>query len=365
MLVTIREYAIERLAESGEHDDIQERHARRYLALAEGVGQHLQGKDRQRWLDLLERDHDNLRAALEWSIAGRRTEEACRLAFALWRFWQVRAHLVEAAQWCDRIVALPTDGVPPLVLLRGLEAAGGIAYWRGDVRSATAAYAKAVALANAHGDDAAQANAEYNLSFAYGVTGSDPPRALALVKSAHEKWLRAGDPIGAARALWGVATFLQFGQRGSIPRATLEEALAAVREALAVHRAGTNRFDLAWSLHLTGMVEMKLDHVPETDAALREATTLFNEDSDLTGLAIIASDYAELAAIQGQPERQATLVGAAEMLAQRAGTGLLTDIARQDGRALPSDIAPEFRSALERGLAMEPKAAVAYALGDA
>jgi predicted ATPase/class 3 adenylate cyclase len=364
MLVTIREYAQERLEESGEGRLIRARHARAYLALAELTRPYLQGKDQKRWLDLLEQDHDNLRAAIESSIADGRGEDACRLVYALWRFWQVRGHLVEGAHWAERVLALPTSAVPPLVLMRALEAAGGIAYWRGDFGVAADRYLGAVELARAHGDDSAQATAQYNLSFAYGMPLSDLPRALDLLRSAREKWARAGDRAGVARAAWGLGTFLQFGHRGEIEASRLAEARAAAHEALAVHRSGSNRFELAWSLHLVGMIAVKGGEFAEAAAAFREAAQIFKDDEDLSGLVIIASNCAELAAAQGHLERQAVLVGFADALGERAGTGILRQIARQDGRAIPSDIAPQFSAALERGRAMDTAEGIAYALGE-
>jgi predicted ATPase/class 3 adenylate cyclase len=365
MLVTIREYALERLDESDERDAIRRRHARSYLALVEEARPHLQGADQKRWLDSLEQEHDNIRAALESSIVDGRGEDACRLVAALWRFWQVRGYLVEGARWCERVLTLPMTGVPPLVLMRGLEAAAGVAYWHGDFPVASDAYTKAADLAHAHADEATQANAEYNLSFVYGIAGTDLPRALDLLRSAREKWARVGDRAGVARAAWGLAAFLQMGQRGKIDPSRLEEARVAAQEALAVHRAGSNRFELAWSLHITGMIDAKLEAFAAAAAAFREAAQIFTEDNDISGLVIIASDCAELAAAQGHPERQATLVGFADALAERAGTGLLRDIQRQDGRATAADIAPEYRSALERGRRMETAAGIAYALEDA
>jgi predicted ATPase len=362
-LVTIREYALERLNESDERDLIRARHAHAYLALAEQARPYVQGTDQKRWLDLLEQEHDNLRAALESSIEDRRVEDACRLVSALWRFWQVRGHLVEGAHWCERVLPLPTTAVPPLVLMQALEASAGIAYWRGDIQAATDGYVKAAEIAHAHGDDEAQANAEYNLSFVYGIPGSDLPRALDLLRSAREKWARVGNRLGVARAAWGLGTFLQFGRRGTIDPSRLDEARAAVQEALAVHRAGTNRFDLGWSLHLAGMIDIKRGDFADAATAFREAAQIFTDDNDLSGLTIIASDCAELAAAQGQPEREATLVGFADMLTERAGTGLLVEIERRDGRPAPKDIAPEFRPALDRGRAMDISAGMAYALG--
>jgi len=365
MLVTIREFALERLNESTERDEIRMRHARAYLALAEEARPYIQERDQKRWLDLLELEHDNLRAALESSIADGRAEDACRLVYALWRFWQVRGHLVEGSRWCERVVALPTDAVPPLVLMRALEASAGIAYWRGDIATAQDGYTKAVAIALEHGGDGEQANAEYNLSFVYGIPGSDLPRALDLLRSARQKMARLGDRAGVARAAWGLATFLQFGRRGEVDPSRLEEARLAVEEALAVHRAGTNRFDLGWSLHLAGMIDVKRGEFARALAKFREAAQIFTQDNDVSGLVIIASNCAELAGYQGDLVRQATLVGFATALAERSGTGILRQISTQDRRIEPKDIAPELRAALDRGRAMDIAEGIAYALEDA
>src|SRR5438309_1898102 len=180
MLVTIREFALERLAESEERDLLRMRHARAYLAFAEEARPHVQESDQRHWLDLLELEHDNLRAALESSIGDRRVADACRLVYALWRFWQVRGHLVEGGRWCERVLALPTAEIPPLVLMSALEASAGIAYWRGDTQTSGDGYLKAAEIARVHGDDAAQANAEYNLSFVYGIPGFELSQALDL-----------------------------------------------------------------------------------------------------------------------------------------------------------------------------------------
>ena len=364
MLVTIREYAVERLAASGERAELDRRHALAYLALAEDARPHLQERDQKRWLDLLELDHDNLRAALEWSIAERRTEEACRLVFAIWRFWQVRGHLVEGAHWCARVLALPADAVPPLTLMRALEASGGIAYWRGEFTAAVDAYARALTLAEAHADPGAQANAAYNLAFAYGVPMSDIPRALELLRVAQANWEATGDRIGSARAAWAFGSFLQLGPPGRVARPQLAEALASARRALAVYRTAANRFDLAWALHLTGLVQRKLGEFAGAGADFREAAKLFREDHDVSGLALITSDFGSLAEGEGQRERQATLVGIADTFARLSGSGLVANFSQQEGRWLPKDVPADLRPALERGLAMDEETAFAYAIGN-
>lgn len=87
MLETIREYAQEKLREGGEEHDLRRRHVGHFLALAEAAQQELYGPRQAEWLRRLEQEHDNLRAALDWSFAGGDPEEGARLAVQLWRFW--------------------------------------------------------------------------------------------------------------------------------------------------------------------------------------------------------------------------------------------------------------------------------------
>jgi predicted ATPase/class 3 adenylate cyclase len=360
MLVTIREYALVRLAESGEADEISRRHAAAYLTLAEEARPHFGGKDQKRWLDVLELENDNLRAALEWTISLGHADEALRLVFALWRFWQRRGHLAEGATWCERALALPAENVTPLVRMRALEAAGGLVYWRAQFGLSADYYTKALDIAKRLGDPGEEANALYNLGFAYGVPMSDVRRALELLRGARATWLALGDRGGVARASWALGSFLQLGPRGGVPRATLEEALIAAEEALTTQRTLANRFDLAYALHLVGVILYKVGRFEESRRMLTEGATLFHEDRDISGLVLIASDLAELSAAEGDDQRRAVLTGIADTFARRSGTELLTNFETQEGRWLPRGVPAELRPALERGLAMKEAEAIAY-----
>ncbi len=360
MLVTIREYALGRLAESGEAEEISRRHAAAYLALAEEARPHFGSDDQKRWLDELELEHDNMRAALEWTILRGHADEAQRLVFALWRFWQRRGHLPEGAQWCERALALPAENVSPLVRMRALEAAGGLVYWRAQFDRATDFYTKALEIAERLGDPREEANAAYNLAFAVGLPMKEVSRAVELLRGARDKWKRLGDRAGVARASWALGSQLQIGPRGTIDPATLEEALASSEEALATQRTLGNRFDLAYAQHLNGCILYKLGRFEESHRVLLESLTLFLEDHDISGLVLIASDLAELSAAEGDDERRAVLTGIADTFARRSGTGLLDNFEEQEDRWLPRSVPAELRSALERGLAMKEPEAIAY-----
>ena len=360
MLVTIREYALARLAESGEAEEISRRHAAAYLQLAEEARPHYATADQKRWLDVIDLEHDNMRAALEWTISRGHAEDASRLAFALWRFWQRRGHLLEGVNWCDRVLSLPAENVPQLVRLRAFEAAGGLVYWRGQFDRATDLYSKALEIAERIGDPAEEANAAYNLSFPLGLPLKDADRAVELLRGAREKWKRLGDGAGAARASWALGSQLQIGPRGTIDPAKLEEALLSSGEALATQRTLDNRFDLAYALHLNGCILYKLGRFEESRRALLEGLTLFLDDHDISGLALIASDLAELAAGEDNVERRAVLTGIADTFARRSGTGLLDNFEEQEKRWLPRGVPAELKPALERGLAMKEAEAIAY-----
>ena len=113
MLETIREYAAERLEESGEVEELRRRHAAYFLGLAEEAEPNLRGSPGD-WLDRLEREHDNFRAALDRLEASGAGETALRLAAALWRFWYLKGHLAEGRQRLEGVLrdGRPSDGGP-------------------------------------------------------------------------------------------------------------------------------------------------------------------------------------------------------------------------------------------------------------
>src|SRR5205814_357340 len=97
MLETVRQYGVERLMERGETEVMRARHAAYFRGVAEEAAPHLCAREQLRWLDILEGEHDNLRAALDWCAASPDGAECgLRIAAALWRFWWDRGHLVEA-----------------------------------------------------------------------------------------------------------------------------------------------------------------------------------------------------------------------------------------------------------------------------
>jgi predicted ATPase len=178
MLETIREYAAERLELSEEASTLHGRHAEHFLALAEeaepnliGVGSHAE------WLDRLERDHDNLRAALDWLEASGDSDGALRLTAALWRFWDLRGHLIEGRRHLER--GLRADERPTAARAKALSGAADMALTSGDVTTGKLRAEEALQLHRELQDE--WGTAFSLLMFAYG-TGQegDWPRAQQL-----------------------------------------------------------------------------------------------------------------------------------------------------------------------------------------
>ena len=131
MLQTIREFGLERLAESGEEPEIRERHARFFLTLAQRAAGELTGPGQAAWLDRLARDYDNLRGALQWSVDADRAELGLLIAAALWRFWQLRDYLAEGEARLTELLALPSAAAATSAREAGANALASVVYWRG------------------------------------------------------------------------------------------------------------------------------------------------------------------------------------------------------------------------------------------
>ncbi len=151
MLETIREYALEQLVACGEETAARARHARHLLALTESAADGLLGPDYPAWLDCLDREHDNLRAALRWSLDRGDTATALRFGGVLWRFWPGRGHLREGRAWLAEMLAQPPPA-DPIVRIRALHGAGRLALEAHDFPAARAMFEECLRFWREQGD---------------------------------------------------------------------------------------------------------------------------------------------------------------------------------------------------------------------
>ncbi len=369
MLESIREYAAEMLASRGEAEVVRARFGTWFLGLAEQARPMLAGPDQRRWLDRLELEHDNLRAALDRGAAAEDADLAIGLAFALWRFWQMRGHLFEARRRLDAMAAAAWSVRSPVLRARLMEALGGVCWWQADIAPMRVAYAEAVELWRADGNRVELANALYNYSFCFTVP-IDPLEAPAIIDPDGAGWValdealglyRAlGDERGQANVLWGMGNKRYF-------QGDPSAGIAQFDEALAIYQRVGDRTMEAWALHMRGAALLKHGDGEAARVSVHGALRLFRESGDAAGLTLVFDDLAGLAAYDGDAERAARLWGAARSLSNATGAGLASFVDQFLDQQLPSARAmlgaDEVVRLAAEGAAMSIDEVVAYALG--
>nr|MBA2374329.1 tetratricopeptide repeat protein [Chloroflexota bacterium] len=342
---TIREFAAEMLAVSGDEAVVRERHARAYLDLAERAAPELSGADQRGWLDRLERDHGNLRAALTWAVERPEPAVAVRLVFALWRFWQQRGYQNEA--W-DRVVGIADHGweLPPVLAGHLAEAIGGIAYWRADYRPAADWYGRALDLWRTIGDEREIANALYNASYAVLIRFMEgnpldgtQVEGRAMLDEALALYEKLGDEVGIGNIEWAIGSYTYF-----------IEGIAAepwYRRSLERHRRTGQRTMEAWSLHMLALTVLRQNRTEEAREHAGHALRHFRDAGDIAGITLVLDDLSGVAVADGDLPRAGRLWGAARnlqkttgtMLAAIADTGLgLMDFPTARGALSPDDL---------------------------
>jgi predicted ATPase/class 3 adenylate cyclase len=355
MLHVIREFARDRLEESSNEDtNTRQRHADLFLGIAEEAAPNLITDDQKRWLDRLEAEQDNLRAALGWFISRDELPEASRMVSAQWRFWHMRGHIREGRERIEQLTSMDFPESEQLSLLSVLTAAGGLTWWEGDRDACRSYYERAVELARRLGDKPQLAVALYNLTFPLGEL--EPGPALAMAKEAKAIFEEIGDDVGAARA--GFSMSGSYGLLGQHDRA-----LEVAEQTVPLFRERGMRFDLAWQLHQVGWANVKLGHLGESAPALVEAIDLLAEAQDHVGMTIVLGDFSDLAFAMGEPLDGMRLRGASLAIQERTGGGLEGGIGqtynqrvRQEGPSTPDE-----QKALDEGLAMSAEDALELA----
>jgi tetratricopeptide (TPR) repeat protein len=197
MLETIRAYALERLAERGEADEFRRRHAEHFADLAEDAEMRvLRGADQADWIERIETEHDNLRAALGWTHEAGETELELRIAGALRGFWYVRSYLGEGRRWYAQ--ALAANGPqPPLLRAKALRGAFGLAQRQGRLQEAERFIIEALELYRRNSDEEGLQSSLNNLA-ALEVSLGDSDRARRAFEESIELARRRGDHWGVA-----------------------------------------------------------------------------------------------------------------------------------------------------------------------
>jgi predicted ATPase/class 3 adenylate cyclase len=356
MLETIREFADDRLRSAGEHEDVQRRHAETFLRLAETAGPELTLRQGRQWLERLEPEHANLRAAIEWAIAGGHAELALRFVAALWRFWQMSGRLQEGHSWADRALALP--GGEPRHRAAALIGAGGIAYWRFEPTDVL--YEAALAEAVRSDDELLLAEALYNAAWSTSdrtLRGEMPAKRRARLERSLVIFERLGSRRGMAQALWGLGDFDFLDKRFESGRERVHRSLALAREAGDV-------FLEAWAQYLLGAMARGEGDVREAGTRLRTALSLFVEARDVSGMVVLLDAVAGVVLEEGDTETAIKLSAAADHLRGRTGTNIYDQTQSVGSREYAAGRSEaEVARARSEGMALTVDQAVELALG--
>lgn len=325
MLEPVRQYALERLTALGEDEGVRRRHARHFQSLAERAAVEIEGRSGQSvWVDRLERELDNLRAALAWSErADRGAEIGLRLGAALWRFWEMRWRVDEGGRWLAGALSR-SEGQPLDVRASALNAAGNLARDRGDYPRASAYHEECLQLRRRLGNARGIASSLNNLGVIARDRG-DAERTLDLCQESLELFRRAGDRHGAAIALISLGAASE--QRGD-----LDGARSCFQESLELFRAENDNWHTAWVL--TYLAELMVRrHDPAAARRLaEEGLAMHRTGGDPWGIATALgvlgkADQAEGASVVAARRFADALRVAAEARVERAIPACLEDLA--------------------------------------
>src|SRR5215218_2178813 len=308
-LEPVRQYALEKLEESRNAESVRRRHAEYFLALAEEAEPELWGPEDKAWLERLEAEHDNLRAALSWTLERREAEPALRLAGALWRFWITRGYYEEGRRWFEWALEKGERVAARAQVLAGL---GQLALWQGDLSRAKTAAQEGLKLSNEAGIEGMIA-ADFLIILGEAArTKGDSERAKELLEAALVLSREAGDRRCITWSLGSLANVSS--SQGDHERAKelYEEGLALSRELGGVETIGAQLLSLGYEFLLEG------DH--ERAAALNEeAATLLRNRGYRTGLGHALDNLGGAALMRGDYERAAELFEESVVLCKELG----------------------------------------------
>ncbi len=309
MLDMLHEYAVERLEAEGEAAQVRRSHALYYLALAERAEPELTGPQQAAWLWRLEREHDNLRAALEWSLrdeaaapASERGELALRLSGRLWRFWWMHGHMSEGRRWLEAALAHNKDGGAE-DRARALNGAGILTEMQNDFDRALALHEEGLAVARASGSKRDVANALNSLGNVASSQG-DYARARTL----HEEALALRRAVGDRR---GVSVSLNNLGEAAERGGDLDRAAALYAESMALDQELGDRLSLAISLNNQGNVARRRGEAERSWALQLQSLTLCRELGDRRGIGHALEGLGQVAVVRQEWDVAARLLGAA------------------------------------------------------
>jgi predicted ATPase/DNA-binding SARP family transcriptional activator len=293
---TVRQYARERLEESGEEQAVRERHRHEFLHLAERAKPEMQGPGQTAWLDRLEEEHDNLRAALDWCLQEPDGAQlGLRLASDLFFLWWIRGYFAEGQRRYAAVLGRTGAGARTAARAKALSRAGGLLSVHGNATAARPLFEEGLAIARELGDRKAEANLLCNLGDV--SIEADPSAARAALTQSLAIHREIGNPSGIAHSSMLLGNVALKQERHT-------EAQALYSESLSLYRALGNPQKTGHSLWCLARCGMGRGDYAQAHVLLEECVVLFRELKDPWGLSA-AFALAGEAALQEEKYAQA------------------------------------------------------------
>jgi tetratricopeptide (TPR) repeat protein len=353
MLETTRQYAREKLFESEEGENLRNQHLAYFLDLAEQADNENHGPNQIEWLDRVQTEHDNYRAALDWGVSSQKTEAALRLLCALSWGWGLRDHTSERESWFDRIRAQPDVTNYPALYARLLNHRGNHHQLVGDLRQAGSVLEESRAIWLELGVDGERGLAEaLDCLGNVALLEEDNKTAQAFFERSFDLYQKHGDQWGTAWAIYklGVMAFFQghyaevekrfmkslakfqelgdkfsvayvFSGLGDLARflGDYERARKFHEQNLEGFRELRGRFALAWPFLNLAWVSLREGDYRKARALFEESLKLSNESRNKGNTTLCLAGCASVLGMTGKPEGAARLFGAVESLLESIG----------------------------------------------
>ena len=397
MLITVREFGLECLRACGEAEATQRAHAQYYLALVEQAEPHLKGAQQLLWRRCLDREQENVRAALQWLIEREEAELALRLFGALARYWVMRGHLSEGRRFLEAASGILHAAPRMAARARALAAAAELAWEMDDYAASRSLAEESVTLARAIGDKACLAYALSQGAVAR-VSQGDPAagqllieESIPLAREAEDGWLLAfvlhilglllffQNQVAAARVQFeqSVALFRERADTHALAKSldwlaycvasegNVGQAQALWQESLILAREVGQQMRLASVLRALGYTAMVQGDWVQADGLLKESLMLAQEVGSEQSAAVALQYFAQLARLRGDLARAAAFAKESLVLSRETGHAwdILATLLILGGIVLAQGDLAQARVLFEEGLSLAQQAGFTYITG--
>jgi predicted ATPase/class 3 adenylate cyclase len=287
MLETIRAFAMERLAETGEEARFRNLHAGFFLRMAEEAAPWLVGGEQQyAWMRQIDLEYGNLRAAVTWWLSEGQAAMALQLCANIWHYWSIRGSVFEGLHWLREALDHAVESTPEL-RARALRKLGNLSIDVGDTQTARTLYEESLALERDHGNVVGIAESLTNLGMVANMQGRYG-EDIQLLEESRRLWNEIGDIRGEAVTLHNLAIAAR-------DQGDLTQARNLYHELLSLQRQLGDAAGMGWSWLFMGKVERDLGNIDDSEKLANRALEVFQIHEDESGIAYALNGVATAA----------------------------------------------------------------------